>query len=319
MFDTVAYEGPAPDGIASQSENLPRYRGAHVRGTFKPDEAWEFSGGYWNREMANKRDRYEVQSLQAAAQYSLPQLWRGNRLALRLGYWRNDASELSKNSFTRINDYKITSLSVVQPRDENLQLNFILSQPVSKTWNLSAYVGLGSTRVDYERIEGLLRDKKNCNYRFDLEKTSGTVNQLGRCGAVKALVIEMPTEQSVANNIGVNPRDALEYDAVYYQIGLGARYSARRWQTALGYELRQIHRPDIDAMVTESGATPYDLNHSVTLDLAYRVNDSVQLFGRTEYETSRLLSTVPLAYNAFTAERFAQAGVYFSFGLRMGF
>ncbi|MGF1642391.1 MAG: hypothetical protein ACFCUJ_02035 [Thiotrichales bacterium] len=319
VFDNVEHEGPPANGTPIQGESLPRYRGAHALGNLDLGGGVTLTAGLWDRDMANKRDRYQVQSVQAAIQYTLPYQWNGNRMALRFGYWRNDTDQLGKNSFTRIDDYKITSLAIVNPRDENLQFNFISTRELGRGFNASGYLGVGVSQIGYDRIEGVLRDKKNCDYRFDLERNSGVVTQMGRCGAIKSLQIEMPTETSIVSNIGINPREALEYDAVYYQAGIGMGYNTRRWETSVGYEIRQYHRPGIDAQVTRNGDTPYELNHNLTLDVGYGIGRATQLFGRAEYESSRLLSSVPFAYNAFTADRFTQPGLYFSFGLRMGF
>ncbi len=317
--DETAHVGPVRDEPEPPPVAISRYQGNHVLGHLRIDEHWSLDGGYWNRAVANKRDRNDIESFQSAVQYLIPGSWLGNRFALRLGYWTNRAETLTKSSYTRVSDYTINSLAVVNPRDEQTQLNLIASRELSKALSVTGFIGVGSSAVSYDRVEGGFRDSDKCSFRFNIAKDQGTINQTERCGATLTSQTYMPTEESIVNNVGVNPRDALEYSSIYYQLGGNAMLRGKSWRAMLGYEFHAFRRDGVDDQVEALGRTPREHNHTVTIDLTYNLLRSLDVFARAEYMTNRLLPTVPFAYNPFTAERFAEAGLFFNVGLRVGF
>lgn len=317
VSDTTDYEGPVANGEAVDSVKISRYEGAHLMGDLRVNDDVMINFGQWKREFANKRDQFSLVSRQAAIQYRLPWSWLGNSYALRLGWWSNQAGELLKSSYTRLEQIKITSLVVEQPVDQQQQLNFMVARDLDATRQLSAFVGIGQSRVNYKRITGTLVDEKDCEYRFELDKTAGRVEQQGRCGNLLSSITIMPNETSITNNLGFNPADDLQYRSLFFQLGVGYSWRTRYWQSRFGYYFQRFDRGRVDQRIKQSSGNNVEDNHSVSADIAYHFNRSVSVFWRGEYVTSRLLTMVPLSYNAYTAERFSEAGLFFTVGLRL--
>ena len=317
VSDSADYEGPVKKGESADSVKISRYEGSHLIGDLQVNHDLLINVGQWRRNFANKRDTFSLMSRQIAFQYRLPWSWLGNTYALRLGGWSDRAEALYKSSYTHLDDFKITSLVVEQPSDQQQQMNFMVARDLGAARQLSAFIGLGRSRVDYQRITGTFVRPDGCEYRFQLEKTSGSVDQQGRCGHLLSNSTVMPNVVSITNNLGFNPEDDLSYRSLFFQWGVGYTWRSHYWQTRLGYYFQKFDRQGLDERIDQSGRDSVESNHSVSAEVTFHLNQSVSFFWQGEYVTSRLLTMVPFSYNPYTAERFSEAGLFFAVGLRL--
>jgi hypothetical protein len=317
VLDTADHEGPAKNEGSIDSESVKRYEGFHIVGDFLIQESLLVNLGFWDRHLANKRDLLDFYTVQAAVQYKLPWKWLNNNYAIRFGWWRDATDTLTKSSYTRTGDYKITSLVLNKPVDNQYQLNFLVSRPLSLGKQVTAFLGIGHSNVDYKSLQGEYTDKDDCEFDFKLEKTKGVINQIGRCKNIISRKITMPNATSITNNIGFNPKDDIKYSSIYFQVGAGAEWKKGLWHTKLGYYFQRFYRDGVDQRVEKLGGRSTQNNHSLTAEASYRFSRPFQIFLRGEYVSSRLLTMAPFIYNSYTADRFSKDGLFFSVGLKL--
>jgi hypothetical protein len=211
--EAVDHEGPVKNGEQIETKKVKRYEGFHIIGDFLLQENLLINLGFWDRQIANKRDILDFYTIQAAVQYKLPWKWFDNNYAIRLGWWRNAADALTKSSFTRTDGKKVT-----------------------------AFLGVGYSNVDYKSLQGEYADKDDCKFAFDLKQTKGVINQIGRCKRILSRKITMPNTTSIINNVGFNPKDDIKYSSIFLQIGAGAEWKKGLWYTKIGYYFQILSR-----------------------------------------------------------------------------
>lgn len=317
VLDTTDHEGPPARDAQLNSESIKRFEGFHIVGDFLINDNLLINLGYWNRQLANKRDILDFYTLQASVQYELPWKWFRNSYAIRLGWWRDASDRLTKSSYTRIDDYKITSLELSEPVGNQLQLNLLMSRPVTPGKQITGFIGFGLSDVDYESLTGRFSDENNCEFAFELEKKNGVINQVGRCDNIISRKITMPNPESVENNIGSNPEDDFKYSSTFFQIGVGAEWKKGPWRTRLGYYFQKFYRNGVDQRVSTQGSQSVSSSHSFTAETSYRLIKSLGIFIRGEYVSNRLLTMAPFIYNSYTAERFTKDGLFISMGIKI--
>jgi hypothetical protein len=315
--EAVDHEGPVKNGEQIETKKVKRYEGFHIIGDFLLQENLLINLGFWDRQIANKRDILDFYTIQAAVQYKLPWKWFDNNYAIRLGWWRNAADALTKSSFTRTDDYKFTSLVLNEPVDNQFQLNFLVSRPLSYGKKLTAFIGVGHSNVDYKSLQGEYTDKDDCKFAFELKKTNGFINQIDRCKSIISRKITMPNTASIINNIGFNPKDDIKYSSIFLQIGAGAEWKKGLWYTKIGYYFQRFYRDNIDQRVERLGSQSKKNNHSLTAEVGYRFLKPFVVFLRGEYMSNRFLTTAPFIYNSYTADRFSKDGLFFSVGFKL--
>ncbi len=315
--DAVNYEGPVKSGKHKDAKSVKRYEGFHIIGDFLIQKNLLINLGFWDRQIANKRDISDFYTLQAAVQYKLPWKWLNNNYAIRLGWWRNKADTLTKSSYTHIEDYKITSLLLNKPTDNQYQLNFLVSRQLGYGKQITAYVGAGHSNVDYNSLQGEYTDKDNCDYKFELQQTNGSVNQIGQCNSVLSQETALPNTASIINNIGFDPKDDIKYSSVFLQIGAVAEWNKGLWHTKLGYYFQRFYRDNIDQQIERMGSQSTRNNHTLTAEIRYKFSRLFAVFLRGEYVSSRLLTIAPFTYNSYTADKFSEDGFFLSVGLNI--
>jgi hypothetical protein len=317
VLDTTDHEGPVKNRESIDSKSIKRYEGFHAIGDLLIKETLLINLGFWDRRLANKRDTLSFHTIQAAVQYKLPWNWLDNNYAIRFGWWRNMADELTKSSYTKANDYTITSLALNKAVDDQYQFNFLVTRPLSPGKQVTAFLGIGHSSVDYKSLAGEFTDKDGCDFEFELEKTQGVFNQIEQCNNILSRKITMPNTTSITNNLGFNPRDDIEYSSLFLQFGANAEWKKGYWHTKLGYYFQRFYRNGVDQRVEKLGSQSTKNNHSLTAEVSYRFSRPFSFFIRGEYVTSRLLTIAPFIYNSYTADRFSKDGLFFSVGLRL--
>jgi hypothetical protein len=317
VLDTTDHEGPVKNGEPIDSKSIKRFEGFHIIGDLLIKDSLLINLGFWDRRLANKRDTLSFHTIQAAIQYKLPWKWFNNHYAIRFGWWKDMADVLTKSSFTHTDKYKITSLALNNPVDDQYQFNFLLTRPLGSGKQVTAFLGVGHSSVDYKSVEGKFTDKDDCDFEFELKKTQGVFNQIGQCNNILSRKITMPNSTSITNNLGFNPRDDIEYSSLFLQFGTNAEWKNGAWHTRLGYYFQRFYRNGIDQRVEQLGSQSTKNNHSLTAEVSYRFSRPLSFFFRGEYVTSRLLTMAPFIYNSYTADRFSKDGLFFSVGLRL--
>ncbi len=230
----------------------------------------------------------------------------------------NRADVFEKNSYTRLNDFKFTSITVREPSDTETQLNLVGTLRVKRRLRASGFAGLGTSEVSFSRLDGRFT-RNDCAYSFAVSHFAGKLDQQGVCGNRVSLTVNMPNATSLENNIGFIPGDDLAYRSIYWQAGLGLEYRTGRWSHRLGYYLQHFERADIDKRARSFGRHPQATNHSLALLTEFALTRNLSATFSAEYVTNRLLNRIPFMYNSYTAGSFDRSGLFFMTGLRVVF
>ncbi len=303
MNDTLDVFDIRGDDPIYRGTNVGDYRGAHLRGGLQLAPNWWIDGSLWRRRIDYRNDSGSLASWQLGAQWRFRDAPNGGTAwALRGSVWGNRAGDLDKSSPTTLAGYTLDTVNIERPRDTQWQLDVIGTKGDADA-SISWYAGVQRGRVRYSSLSGTAR-AGSCPYAVAFGDTQTMLTQTAACSGGGGTVAA-GTQVNVSNAaFGLNPRDALEYDATVLRVGVNG---AKRWgdwrlRGGLGYE----HHDRGDALENSARALSgtYDSgNLSAMLELAYRFTPTVTGFVRGTAWQHQLMGEVPFLYNAVTAKR----------------
>jgi hypothetical protein len=282
--------------------NVGDYQGAHLRGGVAVTPELWLDGALWKRKIDYRSDQAQIASWQVAAQYRMLD-GAGYRpsVAVRVGAWGNYADSLSKSSPTTIQGVTLNSVNVVDPKDTQYQVDLIASWQATQHTELTAFAGIGASRVRIGRVNGTAT-QSDCNYNlvFGATEVVGTLSQL--CSA-STVVDRFSVPYS---SFGVDPYKETSYTASFAHGGFTARWQLRDWQLRGGYQYQALNRNNIDDAIERRGGTAIKANHILLGEVMYSLDRNVSLFLRGQYMSKQFTGEIPFAYNTITARRFDQ-------------
>jgi len=303
MNDTLDVFDIRGDDPVYGGTNVGDYRGAHLRGGWQIAPNWWIDASLWRRSIEYRSDTGRLTSWQLGGQ------WRfhdtpggGTAWALRGSVWGNRSGDLDKTSPTTMFGRTLDTVHIEGTRDTQWQLDLIGTRGDADA-SISWYAGVQRGQVRYSSASGTIR-VGNCPYAVAFGATSTVLTQTAPCSGPDGTVAA-GTQVTVANSaFGLNPRDALEYDATVLRLGVNGVKRWGNWQVrgGLGYE----HHDRGDALEDEARRLSgvYDSgNLSAMLELAYRFTPTLTGFVRGTAWQHQLMGEVPLLYNAVTAKR----------------
>lgn len=281
--------------------NVGDYHGGHVlAGVAVTPNLW-IDGGLWKRKIDYRQDEAKIESWQLAAQYKLfDALAYRPAVAVRVGAWGNRADSLSKSTPTRFQGVDVSSVNVDSPKDQQYQLDLIATWPVAKSTEVSAFAGVGSSRVRIGDVNGVVV-QGGCSYNVAFGR-SVVAGALARpCGGVTEASFSAPTSA-----LGVNIYDEAEYKARFAHVGFSAAWQSGAWQLRGGYQFQVQRRDDVDDLIEARGGSASKNNHVLVGEVVYQLTSNVALFGRGQYMQHQFTGEIPFAYNTLTAHRFKE-------------
>ncbi|PUA20198.1 hypothetical protein [Glaciimonas sp. PCH181] len=295
--------------------NVGDYHGGHIRvGVAVTSRLW-LDAGFWERRIQYKPDVAKINTWQLAGQYKI---FEGSgyqpNVAIRLGAWGNYADNLTKSSPTTVNGTTLSSVTAVNPKDVQYQLDLIGTSKIMEHTELTLFGGVGASRVTVGSVTGTA-SRGGCNYNvaFGPTDTVGTLAQL--CNA--SVVVDhfsIPNSSS-----GFNVNNETQYTATFYHAGAMLKWHENDWQVRAGYQFQYINRNHIDDFIKSQGGVAYHSNHILIGEVMYKLLPNTSVFLRGQYMTNQFTGEIPFAYNALTASRFDKNYGIVSTGLVMTF
>lgn len=295
--------------------NVGDYKGAHLRvGVAVTPSLW-LDGGLWQRRLEYRNDEAKINSWQIATQYKfLDGKALVPALAARVGAWGNYADRLDKTTPTTVSGTTLNSVTVKDPSDRQFQADLIASWPVLQQGEVSAFAGVGTSRVQLGSVAGTAT-QNGCNYNLAFGQTNVTGTLAQFCNA--SAVVDRFT---LANSsLGINVYNEAEYRARYLHAGVSAKWLTGNWQFRAGYDYQHVKRNNVDDIISQRGGKPVENNHTLIGEIMYRVTDNVSLFGRGQVMTKQFTGEIPFAYNSLTAGRFDKKYGFVSAGVVVRF
>jgi hypothetical protein len=282
--------------------NVGDYRGAHVRGGIAVTPDLWLDGGLWKRKIDYRNDQASINTWQVAAQYRLLD-GAGSRpsVAVRAGAWGNYADQLTKSSPTSLQGVTLNSVNVVDPKDTQYQLDLIATWQLSERTELSAFGGIGASRVKVGSINGTTT-QGGCNYNLAFGPTGVVGTPAQMCNA-STMVDRFSLPYSA---FGVDPYKETRYNARFVNAGLSAKWTDGDWQLRGGYQYQALDRDNVDDLIRSRGGKAVEANHILIGEVMYKLVKNVSLFARGQYMSKQFTGEIPFAYNTMTARRFDQ-------------
>lgn len=294
--------------------NVGDYHGAHVRAGVAISPTLWFDGAFWNRRLAYREDVIKISSWQLAAQYKLIDgAGYQPAVALRLGAWGNYASELKKTSNSTVRGQTLNSVTVDSPKDQQYQLDLIATSTIFERTALSMFAGAGVGRVNVGSVSATA-SLGGCLYNLAFGVSEIVATQAGSCGNVVDSRGTLPN-----STYGVDVYGETQYHASFVHGGFNLNWHGVNWQAKGGYQYQYLRRNRIDDTIASRGATSYQSNHMLLVELRYKVMSQASIFVRGQYMTNQFVGEIPFAYNTLTASRFGNRYGILSTGLIVSF
>jgi hypothetical protein len=270
------------------------YRGAHLLVGWQWMPELRLEGGLWQRSVAYVSAAAEVTTWQIAGQWRVLQWTTGDTaLALRLGGWGNRAPLLSRTSSAVVQGTTFTSAQATNPRDMQLQLDLVGSWQPSAEWQTSAFVGVGRSQVDFDRVSATAKSGNGCVY--DVQFEGGKVIAVCEMGGTTTRI------STPADVYGINVDTEARYSAHFFSTGANVQWQRGDWRLRAGVQYLQLQRQSVDDIVLARGGQVFRSNTVGVTDFSYRVLPASWVFLRAQVLAHQFVGEAPLMYNSLTA------------------
>ncbi len=286
------------------------YAGGHVHGAWQITPKWEVEGSFWRRRVDFRGDAVRFESWHVASQYQ----WRSQSggwpsSALRLSQWGSSASAIRRTTPATLNGTTLESFEVADPRDSQIQGDWIASWSLAPSTLLNVWGGGGRSEVSVGAISATTRDG-GCLYNLNLSQGRAQGQLAGPCGDLLDASFNIPISA-----FPINPEAQSRYKSTFAQAGFNLGWRQGDWGARAGYLVRQFRREGVDDALAAQGVTPIKSVQVVSSELRYRLSTHVAAVARAELTSSQLMADVPSIYNGLTASRMGQRYGLVSLGL----
>jgi hypothetical protein len=291
------------------------YRGAHVRGGFRPFDAAWVSGSLWQRNVSDATDSYDYTSWQLSGQYRfLEASDKLPALAIRLSAWGNYAAQTQSNTPVTVPGAILNTVKITEPNDQQLQADLIGTWQLSPSADVSMVLGGGSTKLAYGALSAT-NTLNGCDYNLTFvgNAISGT--------------LAAPCTESVyllniydnSGRFGIDVANEIAWRGNFIQAGINTSWRRGPWTLTGGYLFYAVRREAVDAILTSRSGPVFTRNHNITLDANYRFTPRLSVFARSQISSNLFFNELPVTYNSSTSGRFGSKYTLFSLGLRADF
>jgi len=276
--------------------NVGDYSGLHLRSIYQLPYRLSLYGDWWQREISYRADRQALRTWQLAMQYRLFEgnNWSRSSYAVRLSGWSNAASTLSKSTPTTLFDNTLDTITVTDPKDRQLQVDFLGSWRLGDRSELSGFLGTGRSRVSIGSVAGTAT-LDGCPYNVSFANGIITTRLASPCRNLLTVVLTAP---------GPDVNREVAYSARYVQAGGMLQWHDLDWRLSGGYQYQVLRRDVIDDLITSRGGSAYRTNHVLVGEVARKVGASSAVFLRGQLMSNQFVGEMPFAYNSVTASKF---------------
>ena len=265
------------------------------------------------------RDAYRIDGAELGIARRLPSPHAATRLSLLLDLRSNRASELHKNSWTRLGDARLTEVRLRDARDDGVAVALAARTALGSRAGLSVRLGVGATRTSHARLVGVGDDGDGCRYGFEAADGRGTLTLLEPCDGLDAFREEYANEGGIERRLGLAPSADLTYTARSAAIALGLDATFGRVDVALGWTSTRHARALLDERIRARGAATVTTSHTTSFRAGFAATRAIRLHAAAHYRSTAYLDELQLLYGAFTAGRFVRDTLSFGAGLSIAF
>lgn len=309
IFNLRTRQGPV-------SGNTGDYQGGHAMLGYNFSPNWSGDATYWRRNIAYGSNTNAIDSWLLSLYYDpLAESLAEDRAVLRFSLWGDHADVLSKTSPTKVGGTTFNKLNVQNPNDIQAQLDAIFSSILNERNQFTGFFSAGVSRVNVDNVNASLQ-RGNCTFNVDIESNNIATGTLAAPCNVGGSQLLNASFSANASQYGVDINKDMNYTAAFLELGGSWRWKYNRFTTNLGYEYQYIKRNGVDKQVSGFGGSPITSNHTVGLDVSYKLNKKVDVFMQGQAFKYNFVGTIPFLYNAVTASRLDRYYGFTSIGLR---
>jgi hypothetical protein len=186
---------------------------------------------------------------------------------------------------------------------------------MGRGFTVGTRLAAGLTSSAHDSLQGQGQSDEGCEYEFNTSGQTGSLTQLGSCGAL------LRYEQQFANKDGVEDRlrfrasEDVAYQAHFIEAGLQLDWTHKAWSFSTALQARQYFRDSLDRRISANGDTPTQLSQTASVEMQYQLNRRWSLGLLSTYQSAPFLDDIPMLYTAFTRERYT-GGDVLSFQLK---
>ena len=237
-------------------------------------------------------------------------------VALRLSAWGNHASVTEATTPVHVPGAILDTVTVTRPSDRSLQADVIGTWVLSPALDLSAALGVGSTRLAYGSLAATTT-RNGCPYQLSFNGNDIFGNLTGPCADTGGGVIRQFYDRS--GDYGVDVAPEIAWRGRFVQAGVSASWRRGDWTLRGGYLLHVASRDGVDDILTRRGDPAHKVNHIVAAEAALRLHPNLSAFARAQISSKLFFNDLPVSYNTSTSSSFGSRYSLLTLGLRAGF
>ena len=302
------------EGVSNES--MGDYFGGHLKSSYRFNDHWQLEGSLWQREIDLSKDTNKIQSSSLSLRYTPDlQLSKDQSLDVRLSFWGNKANELTKSTPTNVNNRTIDKVSVMNPKDYQIQLDTIFSKKLDHMNLITGIVQFGYSKVEVDHVQLQIK-QHGCLIDLFINSSNQIKSKLAQKCEIDGFIVEEIDIQGNAKDFGLEVDKDLNYESYYAGFGGSWNWKYRKFESQLAYQYQYFWRNDIDDRVSAFGSNPIKDNHSLGLKLNYEISPKVSSFVKGELYKNNFIGHIPFLYNGVTASRLDRKYGLASIGLQ---
>lgn len=317
-FSTSADDAvDAGSGAAPTTTGQGNYRASQLLGSWQVIDGLWLTGGLAERRVSNAVDTFRYRSWQVSAQARVLQASGAlPAVALRLSGWGNRAAVTEATTPVHVPGAILDTVTVTRPSDRNLQADVIGTWVLSSALDLSAALGVGSTRLAYGALSATTT-RNGCPYQLSFNGNDIFGNLAGPCADTGGGVIRQFYDRS--GDYGVDVAPEIAWHGRFVQAGFNASWRTGDWTLRGGYLLHVAKRDGVDDILARRGDPVHKVNHVVAAEAVLRLHPNLSTFARAQISNKLFFNDLPVTYNTSTSGSFGSRYSLLTLGLRAGF
>lgn len=317
-FSTSADEDTGGiNGAATSAAGKGNYRASQLLGSWQLMDGLWLTGGLAERQVSNAVDTFRYRSWQVSVQARVLQASGAMpAVALRLSGWGNRAAVTEATTPVHVPGAILDTVTVTRPSDRSLQADVIGTWVLSPALDVSAALGLGTTRLAYGALSATTT-RNGCPYQLSFNGNDIFGNLAGPCADTGGGVIRQFYDRS--GDYGVDVAPEIAWHGRFVQAGFNASWRTGDWTLRGGYLLHVARRDGVDDILARRGDPVHKVNHVVAAEAALRLHPNLSVFGRAQISNKLFFNDLPVTYNTSTSGSFGSRYSLLTLGLRAGF
>lgn len=278
-----------------------QYKAPQIQLKYYAHELIWFNVDWLSREATVANAKASIDTLAVGAQMRFTDEGEKIQFGAKVSYWTNKAGTIKQN-YKLISNSQGDQVSIKNPNDEQYQLDLIGGYDISQQQHINLFAGVGKSVVSFDKISAN-SNISGCDYDIQFSKTGYSGNRTSLMSQCTGNVILNSVESDYKSN-DINPYKALEYKAMFYQLGINWQWQSEHWQLMGGYLANYSKRKKIDDYISSRKKTSYSLNQQVAGKVSYLINSNFAVYFSGQLFNRQFLNEMPMLYNGVSSNKF---------------